>query len=131
MIAWPDRGGTQLILRGAALGTAGLIWASSSCQAQSGQASLHGWVAFEGVAYVDTQPRARVVLRKDGADSTVVDSATTDEHGFFDFARTGLGRFKLEITADGFQAYEADVYLSSDFAGNWAVQLRAGSLKHP
>ena len=47
----------------------------------------------------------------------------TDEHGFFEFSHTSLGRFKLEITAKGFQRYSADVYMPSDFAGNWAMQL--------
>lgn len=52
-------------------------------------------------------------------------STETDEHGFFDFPHTSLGRFKLEITAKVFQRYSADVYIPSDFAGNWAVQLKA------
>jgi hypothetical protein len=45
--------------------------------------------------------------------------------------RTSLGRFKLEITAKGFQPYSADVYMPSDFAGNWAVQLKAEAPKRP
>jgi len=52
-------------------------------------------------------------------------STETDEHGFFEFPHTSLGRFKLEITAKGFQPYSADVYMPSDFAGNWTVQLKA------
>ena len=51
-------------------------------------------------------------------------STETDEHGFFEFSHTSLGRSKLEITAKGFQRYSADVYMPSDFAGNWAVQLK-------
>ncbi len=97
--------------------------------AQSGAASLHGWVAFENVAYVDKQPRAKVLLRHDPPQSSIVYSTETDEHGFFDFAHTSLGRFKLQIAADGFQTYSADVYLPSDFAGNLAVQLRAAEVK--
>jgi hypothetical protein len=102
-----------------------LFAATSACWAQSGGASLHGWVAFENVAYADKQPRAKVRLRHDPPQSSVVYSTETDEHGFFDFARTSLGRFRLEVMADGFQPCAADVYLASDFAGNWAVQLRA------
>lgn len=108
-----------LVAVAVAVSSTGLSWA------QSGHAGLHGWVAFENVAYVDKQPRAKVRLRHDPPESSIVYSTETDEHGFFDFPRTGLGRFKLEITAEGFQAYSADVYIPSDFVGNWAVELRA------
>ena len=58
-------------------------------------------------------------------------STETDEHGFFEFPHTSLGRFKLEITAKGFQSHTADVYMPSDFAGNWAVELKAEAAKRP
>jgi hypothetical protein len=96
--------------------------------AQSGQASLHGWVAFENVAYVDSQPRATVELRRESPDSAVVYSTVTDAHGFFTFDRTSLGRFILRISAPHFRTYSAGVYLASDFQGNWAVQLRSDSV---
>jgi hypothetical protein len=99
--------------------------------AQSGAASLHGWVAFENVAYVDKQPTAKVVLRHDSPGSDVVYSSETDEHGFFEFHHTSLGRFRLEITCKGYQPYSADVYMPSDFAGNWSVQLKAEAPKRP
>ena len=102
-----------------------LFAATGACLAQSGGASLHGWVAFENVAYVDKQPRAKVVLRHEPPESSIVYSTETNEHGFFDFPRTSLGRFKLEITAEGFQTYSADLYIPSDFVGNWAVELKA------
>ena len=121
----------KAIALNAAVAAAILLTLSNAALAQSGGASLHGWVAFEGFAYVDKQPRAKVVLRKDPPESSVVYTTETDEHGFFGFSRTGLGRFKLEITAPGFQGYAADVYLSSDFAGNWAVQLQASKSKQP
>ncbi len=101
------------------------LGASCGAFAQSGGASLHGWVSFENVAYVDKQPTAKVQLRHDPPESEIVYTAETDEHGFFHFPHTGLGRFKLEITAKGFLPYSADVYLASDFAGNWAVELKA------
>jgi len=53
------------------------------------------------------------------------DPRETAEHGFFEFPHTSLGRFKLEITAKGFQRYSTDVYMPSDFSGNWALQLKA------
>jgi hypothetical protein len=99
--------------------------------AQSGRASLHGWVAFENVAYVDRQPTAKVVLQHDPPGSGPVYSTETDEHGFFEFSHTSPGRFKLEITAKEFQPYSADVDILSDFAGNWALQLKAEAPKWP
>jgi len=114
-----------MISRAALMAAAILMAATAPCWAQSGRASLHGWVAFENVAYVDKQPRAKVRLRHDPPESSIVYSTETDEHGFFDFPRTSLGRFKLEVTAEGFQAYSADVYIPSDFVGNWAIQLKA------
>lgn len=115
----------------ASLTAAILLTAFSASLAQSGGASLHGWVAFEDVAYVDKQPRAKVVLQHDPLGSGPAYSTETGEHGFFEFPHTSLGRFKLEITAKGFQPYSADVYMPSDFAGNWAAQLRAEAPKRP
>ena len=108
-----------------------LLTGSSASLAQSGAASLHGWVAFENVAYVDKQPRAKVELQHDPPGSGPAYSTETDEHGFFEFPHTSLGRFKLESTAKGFQPYSADLYISSDFAGNWAMQLKAEAPKRP
>jgi hypothetical protein len=108
-----------------------LLTSSGPGLAQSGGASLRGWVGFENVAYVDKQPRAKVVLRPEALGAAPEYSTETDEHGFFEFPHTSLGRFKLEITAKGFQSYAAAVYMPSDFAGNWAVQLKAEIAKHP
>ena len=115
----------------ASLTAAILLKAFSAGLAQSGGASLHGWVAFENVAYVDQQPRAKVMLQHDPPSSGPAYSTETDEHGFFEFPHTSLGRFKLEITAKGFQPYSANVYMPSDFAGNWAVQLKMEAPKRP
>ena len=104
---------------------------SAACLAQSGGAALNGCVAFEGVAYADKQPTATVTLRHDPPESSIAYTTKTDEHGFFHFPRISLGRFKLTIRADGFQTYAADVYVPSDFAGNWAVQLKAAGKRKP
>src|SRR6476469_5013761 len=115
----------------ASLTAAILLTAFSVSLAQSGGASLHGWVAFEDVGYVDKQLRAKVVLQHDPLGSGPAYSTETDEHGFFEFPHASLGRFKLEITAKGFQPYSADVYMPSDFAGNRAVQLKAETPNRP
>ena len=121
----------KAIALNATLAAAILLTLSGPGLAQSGGSSLRGWVAFENVAYVDKQPRAKVVLQHDPPVPGSAYSTETDEHGFFEFARTSLGRFKLEITAKGFQPYTADVYMPSDFAGNWALQLKAEAPKRP
>jgi hypothetical protein len=95
--------------------------------AQSGRATLRGWVNFEGIAYNDTQPRAHVLLKAE-AESAMPYEATTDEHGFYDFNVVSLGRFHVEISAPGFVTYETDLYLSSDVVANLPIQLRA---EHP
>jgi hypothetical protein len=100
-----------------------LLIFSSVGHAQSGRAALHGWVAFQDVAYVDHQPTATVELRSP-SDSTVVYSTRTDEHGFFTFDRIGLGEFVLHVSAPHFRDYAADVYIPSDFVGNWAIMLK-------
>lgn len=122
---------TRRNIKAASLTAAILLTAFSANLAQSGGASLHGWVAFENIAYADMQPRAKVVLQHDPPGSGPAYSTETDEHGFFEFPHTSLGRFKLEITAKGFRLYSADVYLPSDFVGNWAVQLKTESPKRP
>ena len=115
----------------ASLTAAILLTTFSASLAQSGRASLHGWVAFEDVAYVDVQPRAKVVLQHNPPGSGLAYSTETDEHEFFEFPHTSLGRLELEITAKGFQPYSADVYMPSDFAGNWAMQLKTEAPKRP
>lgn len=102
-----------------------LLLSPGVLRAQSGRAALNGWVAFEGVAYAETQPVAKVELRKvPPGDSAVQYATKTDEHGFFHFPRIGLGEFDLRITAPGFKPYDSLVYVPSDFVGNWAVMLK-------
>jgi hypothetical protein len=101
-----------------------LLLVCGASAAQSGRATLHGWVNFEGVAYVDEQPRAHVLLQPE-ADGASPYEATTDAHGFYDFNVVSLGRFRLEISAPGYQTYTTELYLSSDVMANLPIQLRA------
>jgi hypothetical protein len=101
-----------------------LLLACGASAAQSGRATLHGWVNFEGVAYVDEQPCAHVLLTPE-ADDAAPYEATTDAHGFYDFNVVSLGRFRLEISAPGFETYATELYLSSDVMANLPIQLRA------
>jgi hypothetical protein len=100
-----------------------LLLACGASQAQSGRAVLRGYVNFEGVAYVDAQPRASVRLVRDGEFPAHYET-TTDEHGFYQFEVPVLGRCRLEISAKGYRPYATDLYLPSDFVANWAVELR-------
>jgi hypothetical protein len=101
-----------------------LLVLCGAASAQSGRATLRGWVNFENVAYVDAQPRAHVLLRPE-AEGAEPYETTTDEHGFYDFNVVSLGRFHLEISAEGFETYSTELYLSSDVMANLPIQLRA------
>ena len=100
-----------------------LLLACGASAAQSGRATLHGWVNFEDVAYVDKQPVAHVRLTSEAKGATPYET-TTDEHGFYDFNVVSLGRFHLEISAPGYDTYATDLYLSSDVMANLPIQLR-------
>jgi len=101
-----------------------VLLACTTSSAQSGRATLHGWVNFEGVAYVDAQPRAHVVLTPESVQAKPYET-DTDAHGFYDFNVVSLGRFRLEISAPGFTDYSTELYLSSDVSASLPVQLRA------
>jgi hypothetical protein len=93
-------------------------------RAQSGHSSFKGYVAFEGIAYVDKQPRAKVELLKTADSKQASASAETDEHGMYDLQFASLGEAVLRISAPGYKTYQIDVYLPSDFTGNLAVLLK-------
>jgi hypothetical protein len=103
-----------------------LLALCGASQAQSGRATLHGWVNFENVAYVDKQPVATVRLRQEAEPNASYD-AKTDEHGFYDFNVPSMGRFVLTISAQGYETYTTEVYLSSDVMANWPIQLKASA----
>ena len=104
------------------LGT--LLLFGGVASAQSGRAVMKGYVAFENIAYVDKQPRARVELCA-GAKAKNCGAATeTDEHGLYEISPAPLGEWWLRISAPGFATYEINIYLPSDFIGNLAVMLK-------
>ena len=96
--------------------------------AQSGRASVRGWVNFEGVAYNDEQPRAQVRLLR-GGEFPAKYETTTDEHGSYVLDVPMLGRCRLEISASGYESYSTELYLPSDFVAHWAVELRKSKRK--
>ena len=100
-----------------------LLLACGASAAQSGRASVTGWVNFEGVAYNDEQPRATVRLLREGEFPATYETKT-DEHGRYNFDVPMLGRCRLEISAEGYKTYKTELYLPSDFVAHWAVELR-------
>ena len=100
-----------------------LLLLCSASAAQSGRASLRGWVNFEGVAYNDEQPHATVRLLREDEYPAKYETAT-DEHGQYVLDVPMLGRCRLEISAEGYEPYSTELYLPSDFIAHWAVELR-------
>ena len=100
-----------------------LLACAGASVAQSGRARFDGWVTFEGVAYDDEQPVATVRLVRDG-EFPVRYEMKTDSRGVYKFEIPMLGRCRLEIEAEGYEPYSADLYLPSDFIAHWAVELQ-------
>jgi hypothetical protein len=101
-----------------------LIAFISTAHAQSGRAVWSGWVSFDGVAYVDKQPAAKVELFRPDDLKTAVATTETGEHGHYDFTPSPLGELVLRISAPGYATYETTIYLPSDFAGNLGTLLK-------
>jgi hypothetical protein len=103
-----------------------LLALSLPARAQSGRATFTGYVAFDGIAYVDKQPTAKIELFRpdDKKKEHPVASAETDEHGHYTLQPAALGELILRISAPGFETYEIPIYLPSDFSGNLATLLK-------
>jgi len=101
----------------------------SAASAQSGRAVMKGYVAFQNIAYVDRQPRARVELCAGVKGKNCGATTETDEHGLYEISPAPLGEWWLRISAPGFTTYEINIYLPSDFIGNLAVMLKRADNK--
>jgi hypothetical protein len=93
-------------------------------EAQSGRATFSGWVAFDGIAYADKQPTAKIELFHPDDKEHPVASTTTDEHGHYTLQPAALGELTLRVSAPDFATYEIPIYLPSDFNGNLATLLK-------
>ena len=109
------------------LGT--LLLFGGVASAQSGRAVMKGYVAFENIAYVDKQPRARVELCAGARGKNCGAATETDEHGLYEISPAPLGEWWLRISTPGFTTYEINIYLPSDFVGNLAVMLKRAENK--
>lgn len=100
--------------------------------AQSGRGAMHGYVAFEGVAYNDLakqKVRAKVELHGNTEFNQSVYTTETDERGSYDFKAIPMGEYVLRISSPGLRVYETEIYIPSDFVCNLATMLKKGSSK--
>lgn len=96
--------------------------------AQSGRGTMHGYVAFEDVAYNDLaekKVRAKVELRGNTEfNRGTIYTAETNERGSYDIKSVAMGEYVLRISSPGYAAYEIEVYIPSDFVCSLAVMLK-------
>lgn len=95
--------------------------------AQSGRGSVHGYVAFEDLSYMEVAEKkvhATIELRGNTEFNHEVYTAKTDEHGSYDLKTIPMGQYVLKISSPGYRAYQTEIYLPSDFTCSLAVMLK-------
>jgi hypothetical protein len=95
--------------------------------AQSGRASMHGYVAFEDLSYIEVgeqKVQATIELRGNTEFNHEVYTAKTAEHGSYDLKNIPMGQYVLKISSPGYRAYQTEIYLPSDFTCSLAVMLK-------
>jgi len=95
--------------------------------AQSGRASMHGYVAFEDVSYIEVAEKkvqATIELRGNTEFNHEVFTAKTAEHGSYDIKNVPMGQYVLKISSAGYRTYQTEIYLPSDFTCSLAVMLK-------
>ena len=95
--------------------------------AQSGRASMHGYVGFDDLSYIDVAEKkvhAAIELRGNTEFNQEVYTATTGEHGSYDIKSVPMGQYVLKISSAGYRTYQTEIYLPSDFNCSLAVMLK-------
>ena len=95
--------------------------------AQSGRGSMHGYVAFEDLSYLEVGEKkvhATIELRGNTEFNHEVFTAKTDEHGSYDLKSIPMGQYVLKISSPGYRDYQTEIYLPSDFNCSLAVMLK-------
>lgn len=97
-------------------------------EAQSGRGTMRGWIEFEGVGRNNVKSRgvvARVemVAVHDGHEAPPI-VTNTDEIGGYLIENVPAGDYVLRIGSPGFQPYEIELYLPSDFECRIATHLK-------
>jgi len=96
-------------------------------EAQSGRGSMHGYVAFEDLSYIEVSEKkvhASIELRGNTEFNQEVFTAKTDEHGSYDLKSIPMGQYVLKISSAGYRTYQTEIYLPSDFTCSLAVMLK-------
>jgi len=107
-----------------------LALAGLSCAAalaQSGRGSVHGYVAFEDLSYMEVAEKkvhATIELRGNTEFNHEVYAANTNEHGSYDLKTIPMGEYVLKISSPGYRVYQTEIYLPSDFTCSLAVMLK-------
>jgi hypothetical protein len=107
-----------------------ILLCAVAARAQSGRGLMHGYIAFEGVAYNDLAKEnvhATIELRSITRGDERAYTAQTNEYGAFDLKAVPIGDYKLRISSPGFKPYEIEVYMPSDFSWNLAIKLKKQS----
>ena len=107
------------------LALAGLCCAAAL--AQSGRGSVHGYVAFEDLSYMEVAEKkvhATIELRGNKEFNHEVYTANTNEHGSYDLKTIPMGQYVLKISSPGYRVYQTEIYLPSDFTCSLAVMLK-------
>jgi hypothetical protein len=103
------------------------ILSAGTLGAQSGRGSMHGYVGFDDISYVEQAEghiHAAVELRGATAHNQEVYTASTDNRGSYDIPAIGAGQYTLTITAPRHMTYRIDVYIPSDFECRLATMLK-------
>src|SRR5258705_6085089 len=104
-----------------------VLFSAAAASAQSGRGLMHGYVAFEGVAYNDLAKgdvKAKIELRSISEGDQRVYTAQTNEYGAFDLKPIPMGDYILRISSPGLKTYEIEIYMPSDFSWNLAIRLK-------
>jgi hypothetical protein len=95
--------------------------------AQSGRGSMHGYVGFEDLSYIEVAEKkvqATIELRGDTEFNHGLYTAKTNEHGSYDLKSIPMGQYVLKISSPGYRDYQTEIYLPSDFNCSLAVMLK-------
>ncbi len=86
------------------IGTAWLLWGSPA-QAQSGRASMEGYVAFEGITWDEVARqgvKAKIEMRPISIKTDPVVKGETESHGNCQIKTIHMGEYEVRITSPGY-----------------------------
>lgn len=99
----------------------------AGAHAQSGRGAMHGYVAFQDIAYNDLDKQkvhAKVELKGNTEFNQTVLTTETNERGSYDIKDVPMGEYVLRISMPGYKTYETELYIPSDFTCSLATMLK-------